>query len=801
MARGRLLLFLAFFSSGSSGLIFQTVWIRMLTRLLGATTPAVTTVLVVFMAGLALGSAMAGRIADRLRRPLVAYAGLELAIGGAGCLASFVVIRGLGGFYVRAYDWVGGSPAAVLAARVLFALLCLLPPTVLMGATLPLLVAYVTRLSRQFQAGLGWLYAVNTFGAVAGVLITGFVLLGQFGETVSLAVAAALNAAAAGLAILLTRAAGDTAMPVEPSAGPREAPGGKPYSQPIRRLAYAVLFTSGLTALAYEILWSRLLVLLLQTSIYAFSAMLATFLLGIALGSWRARRADGPGRRPVAALGLLEVSIGLWSAAGMAVLPFFDQRWVKIGDTLSVLAPLAVGGVACLLWVGPVAFFFGQQFPLAVRCCLADPDSPGQATGRAYMVNTVGTIVGSFAAGFLLIPLIGTAPALYALAGLNIALGALVLYFAPASERRTGWAAVPALSAMGLAVVVVALGDPYQHIMIDRVHKQMGRAGQIYASFERVAATTVAAGNPGAPQARSLYVNGVGMTVLCSETKLMTHLPYHLVGHPKRMLVICFGMGTTVRSGSLCYPDLEIDAVDIVPEVFDCFGYFHPSPDPRHVLGRPGVRLHSDDGRNYLLAHPDRYDVITIDPAPPMHSAGTVNLYTREFFQLCKDRLTADGVFCLWVPPAAETEMKMVMRTYLAVFPDATAWGGWQAPGFYLTGGHRSFAQTPATLRELFTRMCATPKVREDLAEWQAPRGNERFPYADPRYLAKYLYLLDTPGLARLVGDYPEISDDLPLTEFPLWRQVFDPKALTVFHANILRQKLPGSRGEAAPAP
>ena len=196
VSRIKTLLFVAFFLSGCSGLIYQTVWVRMLTRYLGATTYATATVLVVFMAGLALGSYLSGRLADRVRKHLVVYGLLELAIGILGLLASFFVIEGVGSFYVTVHEWVGDAPATLLAARVVFVLACLLLPTVIMGATLPLMVAYITRLGQHFQASLGWLYAINTYGAVFGVLVTGFVLLGQIGEQGALLVAGGLNACA-----------------------------------------------------------------------------------------------------------------------------------------------------------------------------------------------------------------------------------------------------------------------------------------------------------------------------------------------------------------------------------------------------------------------------------------------------------------------------------------------------------------------------------------------------------------------------------------------------------------------------
>ena len=288
----------------------------------------------------------------------------------------------------------------------------------------------------------------------------------------------------------------------------------------------------------------------------------------------------------------------------------------------------------------------------------------------------------------------------------------------------------------------------------------------------------MAAGSPRSPASRTLLVNGVGMTALVSETKIMAHLPYHLVEQPRRCLVICFGMGTTFRSAAT-YPGLEVDAVDIVPEVFRCFDSYHP--DTAELLGRPNLRLHADDGRNFLLIHREPYDIITIDPPPPLHSAGTVNLYTREFFELCKSRLTPNGVLCLWMPPGPEGEMLMVMKTFRDVFPGCAV-GRRQGegkekgfPGFYLTGGHRPFAQTPEQVKQLAERLSRIA----DLGEWDQL-------YRQPANLES-MYLLDQAGIDRLVADRPLITDDMPYTEFPLWCMMLQGDSFRELNAEVIR--------------
>ncbi|HQR08716.1 MAG TPA: fused MFS/spermidine synthase [Gemmatales bacterium] len=770
-------LFLAFFLSGCSGLMYQTVWVRMLTRVLGATTHATATVLVVFMAGLALGAYLSGRFADRIRRPLLTYSLLELAIAVLGLVASFFVIEGVGMVYVQVYDWAGDAPATLLAARVSFVLMCLLLPTVLMGATLPLMIAFITRLGQQFQSSLGWLYAINTYGAVAGVLVTGFYLLGEFGERFSLCIAAGFNLLAAVIALGLHYTSPNIQEKTSQINSPRDtAPPSpqeviQPFSLTVRRFALLTIFASGMAALAYEILWSRLLVLLLETSIYAFSIMLGTFLVGIAWGSWDSTRQARLQKAPLASFGFLEILIGFWAIVGLFLLPFFHDQWL---DHFDSAAGMAIAILACVTMVLPIAFFFGCQFPIAVRCCLADPGSPGRSTGHAYTFNTLGTIAGSLLAGFFLLPLLGTAWLMLLISGVNLVLGVILLCLAAADERKR--LVVPAwVLVAGFIVIALIMGDPYQKAMTARTHAAFGPEGVVYAHFEAPAATTVAAGYPKDPRARALFISGVGMTHLCTETKVMAHLPYLLAEQPKRMLIICFGMGSTFRSAVKTYPEMQVDAVDIVPEVFDCFKYYHP--DAAEVLKRPNGHTHADDGRNFLLTHRTPYDVITIDPAPPVHSAGTVNLYTKEFFSLCKSRLTPGGVMSMWIPPALESEILMIMKAFTEVFPDGSVWGGLEFPGFYLMGGQRPIQPTQEQRNQIANKLSQL----EDLGEW-GPL------YRDPAKL-RQLYIMDAAELAKMCADVHAVTDDKPYTEFPLWRRVLKADQMRPFNAEVMRKR------------
>jgi len=754
----KIILFSAFFLSGMSALVFQIVWVRMLTRYLGSTTSATATVLCVFMGGLAVGAYASGKLADRIKRILVGYAVIEICIALSALLVSFAFIGAFGHIYLSFYNLFGDNGLYLSTARVVFSMLCLFPPTVLMGATLPLLVAFVTRHNYQFQNGLGRLYSINTFGAVLGVFMTGFLLLGLFGETFSLFIAAFLNliaAALAGALHLQLKNANQTAL--WPQTIKREQGAPPTYASRIRIWSRIAIFVSGFTALAYEILWTRFLMLPLRTSIYAFSFMLGLFLIGIAYGSWLSTRSLISKERPVSTFAFIEILIGFLTVFGMVAFSIFG----KISNGFVLNLPLGI--ITAIVMVLPVAVAFGWQFPVAVRCCISDSNLPGKATGWAYAANTLGAILGSITVGFILIPFIGTTRTMVLLALLNILLGVILLWIRPQEERGKqpliSYAFIAGFIAIGIMVAA-----PYKSVMYERVKRYLGANAEMYAFHEGITGTVVPAGSPDNPLARHLFTNGVGMTTLVSETKLMAHLPMALAKDPRNILVICFGMGTTLRSASR-HPGarVHIDAVDIVPSVFDSFGFFHKDAD--RVIKQPNVKLHADDGRNFLLVSQKLYDVITIDPAPPVYSAGTVNLYTREFLELCKSRITGSGVVCLWLPPAPESELLMIMKTFANVFPGSSLWGGFKMPGFYLIGGHRSFGQTTESISSLAQRLSNI----SDLGEWDDLYRDE--------IMLRQLYLLGPGALNALVKNIPEVTDNHPYTEFPLWRGVLTGRA------------------------
>ncbi|HWP43503.1 MAG TPA: fused MFS/spermidine synthase, partial [Blastocatellia bacterium] len=421
------IILLCFFASGMSGLIYQVVWVRELVLVFGATTFAVSTVLTAFMGGLALGSFVFGRRSSRIKRPLRLYGLIEIGIGLYG-LAVPVIFAALPSIYHPFWQWLHLSFLALSVIRFVFAGLVLVLPTALMGATLPVLASYYARDPNRVGLRVGSLYSLNTFGAVCGAFATGFVLIPAFGMMATTAVAAALNILL-GLVALSFARNHEVAPPVEEqeeiaparkakpaprktASGPARAASGR-NAERLDRSGVAIVLVcfalSGFIALGYEVIWSRVLALIIGSSVYAFSIMLTTFLVGLALGASLASRIVDRIRRPVMAFALLELGVGATSMIGAYLfneLPYiFMQLYRWLETSAFGLLLLARFLVASLVMIVPT-LLLGALFPLVVRIMALSSreQTTGRTVGDAYAVNTVGAIAGSFASGFILIP-------------------------------------------------------------------------------------------------------------------------------------------------------------------------------------------------------------------------------------------------------------------------------------------------------------------------------------------------------------------------------------------------------------
>jgi spermidine synthase len=664
--------------SGLTALVYQIIWVRLLGFTFGTTTAAVSTVLAVFFGGLALGNLLAALRLVRVRRPLRVYALLELAIG-LYALASLPLLRSLDFLY--ALVGVEHGPAAMTVIRFAAASAVLLPPTVAMGATLPVVARGLVTDDATLGRWSAILYTANTLGAVAGAYLCGFWLIPSLGLTRTVLAAGATNLAVAA-AVLAAAGRIVATGPVGAAAGP--ALGG---AEARRRGSFLVFFAvSGFVAIGYEIVWSKVFGIVMEGTLYGFAAVLSAFLLGIALGSLAVAPAVDRIRDLPRAFGLLHAAIAVSVLVGMTIvpdLPYWFGRLSSLGggDAIHVLYLLVLPIVLV-----PTALF-GAAFPVLIRIYTGSAAAVGRGIGVATAVNTTGSIAASLLVGFWWIPAVGMDRSLEILLALDAGVALLVLI---AFQRSRGWRRAAAWLASLAALVLAAL--PFEGVQVDRAI--VGRAvsaatlsdyrrrldaelaSQIFRAEGKTSVVTVYA----QPKARLLRTNGLpeaGYTYVPpyypSESMYLGVLPYLGAGDPRRGLLIGLGGGNTLEA--LVHTELEvIDVVELESEVVEAIGPFtrgreNPLLDPR-------VNLVVNDGRNeLLLALHDgrpRYDVIASQPSHPWR-VGAANLFTEEYFHLARSMLSDSGRFALWVNGFrmdAESLLSIV-ASFERVFPGA----------------------------------------------------------------------------------------------------------------------------------
>ncbi|MBI4424661.1 MAG: fused MFS/spermidine synthase, partial [Elusimicrobia bacterium] len=722
-----------FFLSGAAGLVYEVVWLRLLVRAFGSTTVATSHVLAVFMGGLALGAWAAGGRARAARSPLKAYAALELALGLAAAAATLAASRLPAAFAALAPAGpIDSAPATVV--RFVLAALVLLVPTAAMGASLPLVAEHCAREGASGADRPGLLYGANTLGAVLGVLASGFWALGALGERRTALLAVLANLLVAAGAAWLARRPPAPAAPKPPAAFAPAADGLSP-----RAVAWAMA-VSGFCALGLEVLWTRMLVLLLGNSVYAFSAMLACYLAGTALGSLACAARLASVRRLGQAFGALQALAGLLIVVSLEV-----YRWQGLARTGAeyLYSPIQSGGDFAALFASslgvvlPVTFVYGLLFPVAVRLCDAGAAAGGVA--KVYGYNTVGSVAGSLACAFLLIPVLGTRLAAYAFALGHVAVGAWPALRRGAFPRFAAACAALALGAAWLRP------DPFLDIVRARLARRA--PGAVVSHREGSSSTTTVFASA---RETLLLLNGIIVSGKGDLGRFMAHFPLALRPKPGRALVICLGAGNTFRAA--VEHGVTVDLAELEPTVVETFSDLWP--DHERYLRHPSVRVFVNDGRNVLLTTRERYDAVIIDGTPPIFSAGTVNLYTREFVELARSRLAPGGILALWVPlPCFESDFWMIARNFVDAFPHTLAWAQptGKLGGILLLGSREPFLPEPGAIdRRAVERglSAANPWLNRSLL--------------DPSKL------VPDAALRAKASRYPPVTDDLPLTEFPL---------------------------------
>jgi len=659
-------------ASGCAALIYEIVWLQLLQLVIGSSAISLGLLLAAYMGGLCAGSGLLVRVVSPNRHPLLVYAMLEAGIGVLGVLVLFGIPL-VGRIYLA-------GPTG-LVARGLVAAVCLLPPTVLMGASLPAIARWAGT-SPSGVSRMGFLYSANIAGAVAGCLIAGFYLLRVFDMAVATYAAVAINVAVALCAAILA-----SRQKYLTSTAGRLLRLAQPRPQSGATFIYVAIALSGLTALGAEVVWTRLLTLLLGPTVYTFSIILAVFLLGLwagsSAGSSLARRLEHP-RLALAACQILLAAALAWTGYTMAhSLPYWPvDPWLSLDPWFNFELDFVRATWAIL----PATLLWGASFPLALASVTAPGEDPARAAGRVYAINTAGSIVGSLTFSLWFIPTVGSRQSQQIL--IAIAVLAAIVAGVSVSEYTSRKARVATLAVaavfLGWGLTTTVQDVPWEVIAYGRRIAPIIRAFDLY---DRANPTKVLFRGEGVNSSiliaeragqRHFYVSGkaeASTAILDMRLeRMMGHVPALIHPNPKSVLVVGFGAGVTAGSFTR-YPELENLVICelepfIPPASTQYFG-----KENYDVLHNAHTRIVYDDARHYIFTTHDKFDVITTDPIHPWVK-GTSVLYSKEYYELVKQHLNPDGVVAQWLPiyDSDPETIKTELATFFAVFPEGTIW-------------------------------------------------------------------------------------------------------------------------------
>jgi spermidine synthase len=678
-------------ASGAAALVYQVAWTRLFSLQLGHTTAASSTVLAAFMGGMAVGAWIGGRARTEAgRRLLLLYAAIELFIA-----AIAIALPGALLALVPALTWAyadGATPTLFAFVRVAISLVLVGLPAGAMGATFPIAVAWLVSVTKRANATsestpaamAGALYAANTAGAAIGAISAGFWLIPAIGLRATTWIGIALNMAAAIGALWLAQH--QTVDQARQHKSRRTARTSRRAAVPRPALACAAAALSGFLALVYEVTWTRLLALVLGPTTYAFATMAASFITGIAFGSFIGTRLTRRVSDPALWLGgmLVVTAVSAPAAAWFAAsrVPMFVASHVSAGvgfESIVLREALAVA-----LLVLPTSIALGAGFVLAVATATSATAEIGRDTARVYVVNTIGAVVGALSAGFVLIPHLGLQSSFVEISRVGAIGGIAVAALALLQHTRTR--ALIGTFAMAAAVTAVfgTLPDWDRQLLASGAYKYSRnldpqtldailRAGKL-EYYREGAAGTVSVRRMGG--SRALAIDGKVDASNAGDMltqRLLGLLPVLLHDSPVDALVIGLGSGVTADAVLASGEVQRVDVVEISPEVVEASAYFER--ENRGVLKKPGVRLLIGDGRSHLQLSTRQYDIIISEPSNPW-MAGVAALFTREFFEAVRTRLRAGGVFCQWAHTyeIAEQDLQSIVRTFGSVFPDGTLW-------------------------------------------------------------------------------------------------------------------------------
>ena len=770
-------IYLLFFFSGAAALVYQVVWVRSLTLVFGGSHLAVTVVLAVFMAGLAVGGYAIGRVVDRVGRPLGLYGLLELGIAAFALVFAWLM-RIYPAVYVPLAQGRDDSTLYLLAIRTLFSIVALAVPAILMGGTLPALSRLVSR-QRGLRSSLSWLYGLNTLGAVLGVLLASFVLLRLYSASATLYLAAATNLCIGLVSLVLegrlpatssVERAG-TGTPPDLTAAPGQ---GHPADSFPCRLVLWGIGLSGFCALGYEVLWTRVLTIAVGASVYGFTIMLAAFLAGIALGStaYGLLPSRGSGSaRAIAGFGVVQVLIGVTAflvtvALGDVPASVIRLQGVFQGTTMSSFQVRVWGNFAlAFLYMLVPAFFMGVAFPLAGEIHARSRNAVGRAVGEVLAYNTAGAILGAWLSGFALIYLFGIERSLQMLTLLNVGTGLVVLASLGRSRRPAAAVMIVTVAALAFlaarpgalrlwdtnALAIFRSNQPEAFATPEMMREAVENTDVLYYAEGAESIVSVIRIKGGE---QSFLTNGrveASSHLQAQQCQLtLGHLPMLLAQSPRRVLVVGLGSGMTLGATSV-HPGVEqVTLAEIEPKVIGVAETF--AAYNHRVLEDPKLRIVFNDGRNFLMTTREKFDVITADPIHPWFR-GAGYLYTAQYFKLVASHLNPGGVVAQWLPiyELTSEDLRSIVRTFQEHFRYTLLW---------LTHYDAELVGSNSPLRideaELGRRLAAAPAVADDLNKVMMGSATDLLSY----------FVMGTEGMARFGRDGILNTDDRLYLEF-----------------------------------
>jgi spermidine synthase len=767
------IIYLLFFTTGLSSLIYQVLWVRMFGLVFGNTLYASSAVLAAFMGGLALGSSLSGSLLEKRQDGLRVYSALEIGVGLCGVLmASGIAL--VSRFDLLVYRSSAPSYELLTALRFLYSLVLLVVPCTFMGATLPLLAASVTKGRIDHGNIVGRLYAANTLGAFAGCFISGFFLIGTLGISRTTLLTACVNLVVAAVAFGLFR--GDerrtatdapAGVPAEPRGVAETKPGGRGT---VVLVAYACC---GFAALSLEVAWTRSLVWIMGMDSYAFAAMLCVILAGIGLGSLLFPWVDARIRRPVVVLAWVQLLAGA-SVIG-SILVIHHAVAVREAITAAMNLPVVRGMYGVLapytviqLLVSAAILFvpsllMGLAFPLFAKVYIGMRGSVAKGTGAIYSVNTLGGIFGSIAMGFVVIPLIGLLPAI-ALMGAVYFASAIALTIAAGTEPVPVKLGKAVFAAAALVLLWANMDMRFVSVLETTLGADPSRRDESILSFKETPTGSVLV-KQSSLYGKEMLIDGV-QVASTGDFDLHSHIyPAHLIGLMKKdlddVLVIAFGAGGT--SGSLLkYPEVKrLDVVEI------CEGVIEParrlfSEMNSNVFSDPRLHLIIQDGKNYVRMTDRKYDVIYSGPIHPQSNQGSAALYTRDYFADCRARLKQGGFQCLWLPlhMSSPQDFYAIVKAYMAVYPFVTLW---QMPETETSESHPHLLGSMTPILPdygLIAERLSRPIIRADIARLRDAG------FTQPSEFVSQL-AMDRAGLEKMLEGFTRVNtDDVPSVEF-----------------------------------